>query len=327
MSTATTPRSRLKPDKPDEVLDITSSRRRILELLHKHRYMTPRLLAFAYSRDEGRNGRGFSHVRHELTELWHHGYAARHYWASGPVGSGSPELIYTITPKGAREALEPAAYSRDRHLIYRRIKEQRANFEHHLALAELELVLSHGATEWRVVGFTSDERRLRLRLKRRGGTEYGLQPDAWVLVEFANGQRTLLLVEVDIGRKNNPRIDQRFEDYGMVLSSRLEDLKKRYGVNNAIALFVEPDAGEAARLRARAVGVLRQATYAPRPYFLFWNRDEWFVEEHHERRQRTAGSTWRVRDWTVRVLRDPAEILTSCLVTGLNGKARPLLRG
>jgi hypothetical protein len=188
-------------------------------------------------------------------------------------------------------------------------------------------VLSHGATEWRVVGFSSDERRSRVRLKRRGGGEYGLQPDAWVLVEFANGQRTLLLAEVDIGRKNNPRIDQRFEDYGTLLGDRLEDLKKRYGVNNALALFIEPDAREGGRLRARAVDVLRRTSHTTRPYFLFWNRDAWFSEEQHKRRQRAPGDTWRVREWTVRVLREPAEILSNCPVVGLNGKERLLLQG
>ncbi len=318
------PRSRLRPDRLDQPLLITPSRRRILELVHKYRYMTPRLLAVAYGKDRG--GRGLSHVRHELGALWRHGYALRHFWTQGPLGYGSPELIYAITPKGAREILDSEAYAQVRQLIYRRASERRANFDHHLALTQLELVLELGARDWRVAGYNSDERRARVQLKL-AGKAYGLQPDAWVLAEFPDGQRALLLVEMDIARRENARLDQRFLAYGTLLSTRLEDLKKRYGVNNVIALFVEPSDDEVARVRGRAIEVVREAKFSPRPYFVFWNRGAWFEEQQLARRHLAGRNGVRERTWTVRVLRDPAEVLANALVTGMSGRQRPLFQG
>lgn len=319
MDTPSASRSRLTPDKPDESLPITPSRRRILELIHKHRYTTARLLALAYG--QGRGGRGLSHVRHELGALWRHGYVLRHFWTQSPLGYGSPELIYAITPKGAREILAGDEYAQVRHLIYRRASERRANFDHHLALTQLELVLELGARDWRVAGYSSDERRARVQLKL-AGKPYGLQPDAWVLAEFSGGQRALLLVEMDIARRENARLDQRFLAYGTLLSTRLEDLKKRYNVNNVLTLFVEPNAAEVARVRGRAIEVVRQQGFSPRPYFVFWNREAWFEERRFARRQQD-----RERTWAVRVLRDPAEVLASAPVTGMSGKQRVLFQG
>lgn len=323
MATTPAPRSRLKPDKLDESLVLTPSRRRVMELVHKYRYITPRLLAVAYGHDRG--GRGLSQVRHELGALWRHGYVLRHFWTQGPLGYGSPELIYAITPKGAREILEREAYAGVRHLIYRRASERRANFQHHLALTELELVLELGARDWRVAGYSSDERRARVQLKL-AGKPYGLQPDAWVLAEFPDGQRALLLVEMDIARRENARLDQRFLAYGTLLTTRLDDLKKRYDVNNAIVVFVEPSAGEVERVRGRALKVVREAGISPRPYFVFWNREAWFEEQQLVRRQQAGRDGMRERTWIVRVLRDPAEVLAGAPVTGMSGKQRALFQ-
>jgi hypothetical protein len=61
----------------------------MLEILHRHRYLTPRLLAVAYAHE--RDGRGFWHVRHELGQLWRHGLVERHYHATRLSGDGSEE--------------------------------------------------------------------------------------------------------------------------------------------------------------------------------------------------------------------------------------------
>src|SRR5882672_8567133 len=90
----TTPQ-RSRTVRPDSAtlpqLKLTGSRRRILDLLHRYRYLTPRLLTLAYDAERGRDVGLSSHVRQELSALWKHGLVERHYEGKRPTGQGSDQ--------------------------------------------------------------------------------------------------------------------------------------------------------------------------------------------------------------------------------------------
>lgn len=325
---------------------LTASRRRILELLHQYRYLTPRLLTLAYSWGNGAMRHGQSHIRHELGQLCREGLVARHHDLRRRTGDGSQELIYVLTTNGAKAILDPTSYSSVRHLIYRRSDRQRGNYRHHLALSELQLVLELGGSPWRVETFKTDEHRSQFRLglpaidvpvagplgqvRAIGGELRGLQPDARVLVRFPSGQRTLFLFDVDLQRRANARLDTRTLAYHVLLSRHLDELKSAYAVNNAVVVFVASDEREIEHLRLRAIHVVRSARsvagLAAQPLFLFWDRKGWFSTETLRRRLRVGTPNERERIWSVSVLQDPRGILAAQAVRTLSGKARRLIQ-
>jgi hypothetical protein len=306
-------------------LELTPSRRRVLELLHHYRYLTPRLLAVAYAHE--RQGRGLWHVRHELGLLWRHGLVERHYHATRPNGEGSEQFIYTIGAQGGRAALDPETYARDRRLIYRRCELKRGNYDHHLALASLQLILELGGHPWTVESFRCDERSERSRLSvRLDGRAVTVQPDAWATLSFPNGQQALYLFEVDLARKNNERIDSRFEAYASYLVGHAGTLRAREAVNNVVVVFVAPGAAEVERLRARATPILRRWSRRERPLFLFWNQESWHETQELARRQDTGAPEATRRTWSVQVLRAPHAILREPSLSTIHGDRRGLVQ-
>lgn len=304
-------------------LEITASRRRMLELLHRYRYLTPRLLALAYSNDEGRRGRGFWHVQHELGLLWRHGLVERHYEAKRPTGEGSEQFIYTLSKEGGRVALDPATYGRDRQLIYRRVERKRGNYDHHLGLASLQLILELGASPWTVESFRCDERsdRSRFRVRLDAGGEHTVQPDAWVTVGYPNGQQALYLFELDLARKNNERLDTRFDCYATYLTRHGAALRNRERANNVVVVFVAPNEPEVLRLMERATPILARWSRRERPLFLFWNLEDWY--ETKQRRRISAGTE---KTWAVRELCQPKSILARPTLTNIGGDERFLVQ-
>src|SRR5262245_39478405 len=119
-----------RTERPDPAtltpLPLTGSRRRILELLPRHRYQTPRQLALAYSAGKGNAS---SHVRHELAELWQHSLVERHYDSKRPRGQGSDQYVYTLALAGGKKFLDGATYSAHRHRISRRSQRQQGNYD------------------------------------------------------------------------------------------------------------------------------------------------------------------------------------------------------
>ena len=84
-----------------------------------------------------------------------------------------------------------------------------------------------------------------------------------------------LLGDLALARKNNERIDFRFEAYTTHLIHNGAILRARECVNNVVVVFVAPSAGEVERLRSRAAPILRRWSRRERPLFLFWNQDRW----------------------------------------------------
>lgn len=325
---------------------LTASRRRILELLHHYRHLTPRLLALAYGWQRGPIGHGLSHLRHELGQLCREGLVARHQEYRRQIGDGSDERIYVLTTAGAKAILDAAAYTAVRHLVYRRNQRKRGNYAHHVALSELQLVLELGGNPWRVEHFASDEHRARFRLdlpavdvpvagpvgqvRVVGGEQRGLQPDARVLIRFPSGQRTLFLFDLDLERRANARTDTRTLAYHVLLSRHMDELKRTFAVNNVVVVFVATGERAIEHLRLRALHVVRSARsvagLTPQPLFLFWNRQTWVSTETLHRRQGVGTPRERERVWSVSVLRDPRDILSEVAIKTLSGKPRHLIQ-
>lgn len=312
---------------PTGPLEITGSRRRILELLHRYRYLTPRLLALAYS-----NGgdRASSHVRHELATLTKHDLVARHYDSKRPRGQGSDQYIYTLSPYGGRAVLEREDYSRSRHQIFHRSQRAQGNYDHHLALSELQLILELGADGWTVESFRADERTPQSRFTAQlpGGVKHTNQPDAWVTFRLPSGQRPLYLFEIERERKNNRRTAQRLAAYAAYLTSRdAEKMLEREGATYVAAVFIAANESEVERHLEYAATAVNNWPRRERPQFFFWNREDWYEERRLQRREAVGTPNQRTREWTVNTLRSPQAILREQQVCDIHGKLRWLVPG
>jgi hypothetical protein len=308
---------------------MTGSRRRILELLHRYRYLTPRLLAIAYDTERRHDVGLSSHVRQELAALWRHGLIERYYDSKRPTGQGSEQFIYTISLAGGRHVLDRDAYSRERHRIFRRSQRVQGNYDHHLALASLQLILELGASEWSVEAFRADERTPASRFTvRLNGSPHTSQPDAWVRLLLPSGQRPLYLFELDLERKNNQRTADRFEAYAAHLTgTELPKMLAREGASYAAVVFIVPNESEVERFIEAAAPILARAGRRERPQFLFWNIEDWYEQQRMERRQAVGTTTERAREWSITTLRNPREILQARDVSDIHGRPRWLVQG
>lgn len=303
--------------------DLTGSRYHILELLHRYRYLTPRLLALAYSKG---TGGATSHVRHELALLNRHGLVERHYDSKRPRGRGSDQYVYALSATGARLALDSVTYSRDRHRIFRRARRERGNYDHHLAISELQLILDLGGDDWTVEDFRSDERepksRFAVAISGRRSTQ---QPDARVTILLASGRQLLYLFEIDLERKSNLRTVQRFEAYGLYLAAKAASGKPPGRAECAEVVFVVTKESELERYLELAIPVLNRWAPRERPPFLFWNMEDWHEWQPMERREAVGTPRERTRKWAVSTLRSPSQILREHQLCDIQGKQRRLV--
>lgn len=310
MSTTThtrRPRSRAVPD--SEPLAITPSRRRVLELLARYRYLSADLLGHAYST---RNGRGEKHARNLLSGLFHNRMVRRYYHPTRPAGEGSDQYVYTLGPDGARVVMARDEWVAQRAAIYRRGEEKR-NYDHQLAVSTLQLILEHAEQAWELDEFVSDheDQEAQFTVDAPGLGKQTLWPDAEAILRFPNGARALYLFEVDRAHRSHRRTDQRFRGYAALMSGRsLERIKATRGVTGIVAVFVEPGPAKVRSLIIRAHGLMSRETIpSPRPLFLFWNSDGWYKKDGEGRRLRRA-----------------SEILAEDGVLTLNGKRRQLIQ-
>jgi hypothetical protein len=320
----TTRRPRTHATALDQPFTLTASHAKMLEALHRYRYLTAPLLGVAYGAENG-DGRGLKHVRNELGRLFHHGYVARH--PTPLSGHGSEQYVYTLSKRGARAILEEADYAAARHHVYNRESPQR-HYEHHIALSTLQLILDLGGQDWTLARFRSDERRERFRAALGDGREVPVQPDAWATIRHRDGQQTLYLFEVDLASKNNARTEDRCAAYALHLTRELDRLKKREGVNNAVAVFVEPDEDQIKRMLTVSIRTFATLGLSRRsaPLFLFWNMEDWFEPKEFTRRQHVGTAAERTRRWTVPWLRSPREILTEPSLANVRGESRLLVQ-
>jgi hypothetical protein len=301
------PRGRAVPDA--EPLAITPSRRRVLELLARYRYLSADLLGHAYST---RNGRGEKHARNLLSGLFHNHLVRRYYHPTRPAGDGSDQYVYSLGPDGARAVMARDEWLAQRAAIYRRGEEKRI-YDHLLAVSTLQLILEHGRQPWELEEFVSDheDQEAHYVVDVPGLGKQKLWPDAEAIVRFPNGARALYLFEVDRAHRSHRRTDQRFRGYAALMTGRSSDkIKTARGVTGIVAVFVEPGAAKVRSLIIRAHGLMTGGTIPPpRPLFLFWNSDAWFEKHDGGRRLRRA-----------------TEILADDSVLGLNGKRRQLVQ-
>lgn len=329
--TTTPQRSRsVRPDPATlKPLKLTGSRRRILELLHRYRYLTPRLLTLAYDAERARDAGLSSHIRQELKALWWHSLIDRHYQGKRPTGQGSDEYIYAISLTGGRCVLDRETYSRDRHKIFGRSQREQGNYDHHLALSSLQLILELGAAEWGVESFRADERTPASRFTvRLAGEHHTRQPDAWVTLALPSGQRPLYLFELDLVRKNNRLTSARFEAYATHLTGPgLPKMLAREDASYAAVVFIAPNEAEVERFLEAAAPIVGRWSRRDRPQFLFWNIEDWYEQQAMARREAVGTAAERTRQWTINALRSPRQILEALEVCDIHGKPRRLVEG
>ena len=135
-----------------------------------------------------------------------------------------------------------------------------------------------------------------------------------------------LLGDLALARKNNERIDFRFEAYTTHLIHNGAILRARECVNNVVVVFVAPSAGEVERLRSRAAPILRRWSRRERPLFLFWNQDRWHETQELIRRQDAGTREATHRTWLVQVLRAPRAILQEPSLSTIHGDRRGLVQ-
>ena len=204
---------------------VTASQREVLELLHEYGFLTPRLLALAYGSRPGRDGRGYWHLQRELRRLFDAGLVERFSGGVRAAPTGSGECVYAITHQGGRAILDPLEYAETRHVFYNRENKGRVDFTHHVAVATLQLILTMGQGEWRLQEFRAEDRNPRACVRVRVRNQLlTLWPDARAVVELRQDgtscRRRQYLFEVDLTRKSNQRIEDRFLAYLTYVADR-----------------------------------------------------------------------------------------------------------
>lgn len=308
---------------------LSGSQREALELLHEYGFLTPRLLALVYGARAGREGRGYWHLQRELRRLFDAGLVRRFNSPTTAVRNGSAECVYAITHEGARMILDSEDYAQARHDIYNRESKQRGNFEHQLAIATLQLVLTLGQRGWTLVAFRAEERNPRacVRVKVKDCV-LTVWPDAAAIVELCREageqpQRFRYLFEIDLSRKNNQRVEERFLAYATYLVEWNRRDHQRAQASPAletrVVVFVVTHERELERFLDCAGRVLSAWPAAERPCFLFWSMQDWYALPNGV--SATVGRPLGAGA----VLRPPAAILKEARLATVEGAARTLV--
>lgn len=317
--TAPPRKPRLQRVGPVGPLRLTGSQRELLMLLDEFNYLTPRLLALVYGARDGREGRGFWHLQRVLRTLYDAGLVEKFPSSVTAVRNGSSESIFAITHDGARLILDAVEYAARRHDIYNREGKQRANFAHHLAIATLQVVLTLGQGAWTLVDFRAEDRdpraRVRVRVKDRVLTAW---PDAAAVIESGRGdarprRRTKYRFEIDLSRKNNQRVADRFLAYAAYLVALQRETQNVQAKPPAehLVVFVVPSESELERFLGIAGETLAEHRLEASANFLFWVLTDWFTPSDAP----GAAST----------LRAPSDILRAKTLSTLTGDARRLV--
>jgi protein involved in plasmid replication-relaxation len=307
----------MRPVPDAEALQITPSRRRILELVMRLRYVTPTLLGQVYSAGSP-DGQGMKHVANELGRLYHNGYLARHFNPTRLPGEGGDSFVYRLSPNGARVVLSAEEWTAERSSIYRRAQ-AKSGYDHALMVSSLQAILEIGAQSWSLEDFVADheDQSTQITVHVQGLGKRSIWPDAEAIVRLPRGDRLLYLFELDRTRRWYRRVDERFAAYAVHVSGQsLARLKSERNIAGAVVVLVGPFGApdyfklDEFVLRAHDVAA-RHTTAASRPQFLFWSTDRWF-EDRIE-----GNSTGR--------LRDPRQILAEKKVLNLRGEWRQLV--
>jgi hypothetical protein len=304
--------------------------RRVLELLHEYRYMTPSLAGMVY---EHRHSRGRSNVPHELTRLWRHGYAERFY---RPAEWGSSQHVYVLSVDGAHVVIEPKDWPDERRKVYNTAK-QKTNYEHALAVTLLHglwEVGSAGLEElFTTVTIWQDKDGQKDRVRNRftaqvDGEDVRIEPDLTVLIAHQQrGYYRPLLFEVERSHKNYERQRQRFQAYEDLLSRRGERVvqdvfSRESGITpeRGMAVFVAEDRGHAERLRRSAQDIVRADTE-----LWFTSLDQLLEVKTRCKKDGTAYTDRNGKPQQHEVPITPAAFFSRQLLTALDGKQGTLV--
>ncbi len=292
---------------------------RILILLYHIRYATAEILALLYAAG---SGAGSKRVRNDLGDLYHAGYAERWYYPSHVSGFGSEQYVYAITTRGARAVLPPRLYTAQASSLWHRAQKKAAStIPHRLAISKLHAILAVGCTGTpEMTTFLRDQTHPDLRVSVRLPGESRrttIQPDAGAVLAWPDGRKTLYLVEIDLTHRNRSRATRRFQAYHAYLTAHAAELKRRFGVDGAAALFVGDSRRRADHLREMARDVFVKTPRRRRPRVLFWATEHWHeVVLIADSRYETA----RPR----KAIRAPGRILSERTVRTLEGQERQL---
>ncbi len=275
----------LDPWEPDE------SAVRILEELLEYRYLTSELLVMLY---EARRGRGGSHVRHQLTRLWHHGYVERF---SRRADAGSSQYVYTLSVKGARVVVPGEEWSDARHKVYN-VAKPKADYEHVLATSLLKVLWYLGSPSQSDVFLTeeywNDKESSRKETKNEFRTRVDrenvyIRPDTTVLIEHKQGDFFRpYFFEIERTHKNYDRLRERLRAYSWLLGDdgRFEVdrvFAKHTGLHpsTGFVVFIAASQAHAARLREAAQLVVGETdvTRKERPQMWFSSLDVLFRKD------------------------------------------------
>lgn len=264
---------------------------RILEQLLEYRYLTSELLSMLY---EARRGRGGSHVRHELTRLWRHGYVERF---SRRADAGSSQYVYTVSVKGARVVVPGDAWSDVRRKIYNLTK-TKSDYEHVLATSLLKVLWDLGSPSqvdiFTTEAYWSDKESSRketaneFRTRVDGETVY-IRPDTTVLIAHQRDDFFRpYFFEIERTHKNYDRLRERLRAYSWLLGHDGQPeidrvFTKHMGIHPAtgFVVFIAADKAHATRLReaAQLVVAERDVRRKDRPQMWFSTLDALFRRE------------------------------------------------
>lgn len=293
------PRMRRVPG--TEPLSLTPTRRRILELLRDYRFLSAKLVAqlSAAGKDNGEK-----HAENQLGPMFHAGLVSRAYRATRVPGEGSDAFTYFLAPDGARLVLSPEEWREQRAAIYAR-GQGRQQYDHALALAALQAILTLGQDGWRLDEFTGDREHdgMRQLADVPGLGRRVIWPDAEVVLSWPGGGRQLLWFEIDRSRRSLQRTDERFRAYGALLSGpALAALKIQKQIESATVVFVADTERNQKQLTIRAHRLFSDRVIpAPWPAFVFWNGERW---------------------WSGPRLRPPSDVLSDRRIVNVRGEWR-----
>ncbi len=250
---------------------------RILALLYHIRYATAEILGLLY---EAGTGAGSKRVRNDLGDLYHAGYAERWYYPSHFSGFGSEQYIYAIAPRGARAILPSELYTRESSSLWHRAQRKATStIPHRLALSKLHAIFAVGCSNSpKMLNFFRDQTHPHLKITvRLPGDDRSatIRPDAGVVFKWPDGRKTLYLVEIDLTHRNRARATHRFQAYHVYLTRHATELKRRFQVDGAAALFIGDSSERARHLRQLALPIFGQTARRRRPRVLFWATEHW----------------------------------------------------
>lgn len=308
---------------------------RVLKILNEYRYLTPDLLGLVYAARQ-RQGKGESHVRHELTRLWRYGYVERFH---RPAEWGSNEYVYALAVAGAQLVIGPKDWPDERRRVYNAAK-RKVNYEHALAVSLVHALWELGAPSqervFRTVTTWQDKQGNARRVLNEfaaevDGKKVTLQPDFTVLIAHHElGFYRPYFFEIERTHKNHDRLRERLRAYGYLLSAvgegavgkvfqREEDINPARG----LVVFVAADRPAAERLREMAISLCKESAtsmVSVDTEMWFTSLDQLLVERLRTRADGTPFLDRRGEPQRREVPIDAAAFFTKPILTALDGK-------